>query len=86
MIISSKEDYHETDWKSMNNQEPLGDMPNEVNHGLFSLAASAMQAGLDVDVLDFQAYDMYLRKKRTFLSLKTKFLIYLIMGKLPKRL
>lgn len=49
-------------WKSMNNQEPLGDMPNEVNHGLFSLAASAMHAGLNVDVLDFQAYDMYLRK------------------------
>ena len=42
MIISSKEDYHETDWKSMNNQEPLGDMPNEVNHGLFSLAASGI--------------------------------------------
>lgn len=49
-------------WKSMNNQEPLGDMPNEVNHGLFSLAASAIESGLDVDVLDFQAYDMYLRK------------------------
>lgn len=26
-------------WESMENQEPLGDLPNEVNHGLFSLAA-----------------------------------------------
>lgn len=48
-------------WASMDNQEPLGDMPNEVNHGLFSLAASALEAGLSVDVLDFQALDMHLR-------------------------
>ena len=49
-------------WKSMNNQEPLGDLPNEVNHGLFSLASSILKAGYTTDILDFQAYDMYLRK------------------------
>ncbi|MGY0395405.1 radical SAM protein [Fusobacterium sp. SYSU M8D902] len=49
-------------WKSMKNQEPLGDLPNEVNHGLFSLAASIIKSGYSVDVLDFQAYDMFLRK------------------------
>lgn len=49
-------------WKSMNNNEPLGDTPNEPNHGLFSLAASLRQAGYAVDVLDFQAYDRFLRE------------------------
>ena len=49
-------------WKSMNNQEPLGDLSNEVNHGLFSLASSILKAGYTTDILDFQAYDMYLRK------------------------
>lgn len=49
-------------WKSLKNQEPLGDLPNEVNHGLFSLAASIIKAGYSVDILDFQAYDMFLRK------------------------
>ena len=49
-------------WKSLKNQEPLGDLPNEVNHGLFSLAASVIKAGYRTDILDFQAYDMYLRE------------------------
>ncbi|MBN7771984.1 B12-binding domain-containing radical SAM protein [Clostridium aminobutyricum] len=49
-------------WKSMNNSEPLGDTPNEPNHGLFSLAASLRQAGHSVDVLDFQAFDRFLRE------------------------
>lgn len=48
-------------WSAMDNQEPLGDLPNEVNHGLFSLAASLREYGFSVDVLDFQAYDMFLR-------------------------
>ena len=34
-------------WESMENQEPLGDLPNEVNHGLFSLAASLRRGGAD---------------------------------------
>lgn len=41
-------------WKSMKNQEPLGDLPNEVNYGLFSLAASIIKSGYSVDVLDFK--------------------------------
>ena len=49
-------------WESMGNQEPLGDLPNEVNHGLFSLAASLRDEGFSVDVLDFQAYDLFLRE------------------------
>lgn len=49
-------------WKSMDNEEPLGDLANEVNHGLFSLAASLIDAGYNADILDFQAYDRYLRK------------------------
>lgn len=49
-------------WESMHNQEPLGDLPNEVNHGLFSLASSVIEAGYTTDILDFQAYDRHLRK------------------------
>lgn len=49
-------------WASMENKEPLGDTPNEVNHGLFSLAASLIEAKFSVEVLDFQAYDMFLRR------------------------
>jgi len=50
-------------WASMNNEEPLGDLPNEVNHGLFSLAASLRESEISVDVLDYQAFDRYVREK-----------------------
>lgn len=50
-------------WKSMDNEEPLGDLPNEVNHGLYSLAASLMEENISVDILDFQAYDRFLRQE-----------------------
>lgn len=49
-------------WNSMDNNEPLGDTANEVNHGLFSLASSVLNAGYSVEILDFQAYDRHLRK------------------------
>lgn len=49
-------------WDSMNNNEPLGDLPNEPNHGLFSLAASVKKAGYTVDLLDFHTLDRVLRE------------------------
>ncbi|QHI71036.1 B12-binding domain-containing radical SAM protein [Aminipila terrae] len=50
-------------WNSLNNQEPMGDFVNEPNHGLYSLAASVLQSGYTVEVLDFHTLDMVLRDK-----------------------
>ena len=48
-------------WKAVNQESTLGDLPNEPNHGLFSLAASATENNYTVDILDFHALDIVLR-------------------------
>lgn len=57
-------------WSAMNNEEPLGDLPNEPNHGLFSLAASVREAKHTVEILDFHALDRFLREKNRMIERK----------------
>lgn len=49
-------------WETMHKHAVLlGDIPSEPNHGIFFIAGMLINSGYSVEVLDFHAYDRYLR-------------------------